>query len=168
LSIAVNRADRSWLYRTLPTGGTMIRAFALLSFTMLVACASSHAAKSSGPEGTWVAGHPEDPYVTTVSIGGRGTQFCGPGDSCSFECPEGGCAFTCAEGSSCNVECDGGRCKTSCGINASCNVECDGGQCGTGCGAGASCNIECDGGGCAQACASEASCNTDCDGGGCS
>jgi len=167
MHIAVNRRGGSWLYPTLLTGGTMIRVLALLSLTMFAACASSHAAPHGQPQGTWVVGQPEDPY-TTVAIGGRGSEFCAPGASCSFECPEGGCAYTCAEGSSCSIECGGGRCKTSCGINASCNVECDGGQCGTGCGAGASCNIECDGGQCAQACADDASCNTECDGGGCS
>ena len=96
------------------------------------------------------------------------SQLCPPGQTCAFECPEGGCAFSCAEGSTCNVECDGGRCKLACGINATCNIECDGGQCGTGCGAGATCNMECDGGQCASACAPDASCNSDCDGGDCS
>jgi hypothetical protein len=164
----VNRGRGSRLYVTLPTGGTMIRAFALLSLTMLAACVSASRASAppGQPQGVWVAGQPEDPYGD--GQGRRDTQFCGPGQTCAFECPEGGCAFSCAEGSTCNVECDGGRCKLACGINASCNIECDGGQCGTGCGAGASCNMECDGGQCASACAPDASCNVDCDGGDCS
>src|SRR6185295_9949067 len=122
MQIAVNRAVGSRLYPALPTGGTMIRALALLSLTMFAACAASHAAAPGPPQGTWVAGQPEDPY-TSVAIGGRESQFCAPGATCAWECPEGGCAYTCAEGSTCSVECDGGRCKTSCGINASCNIE---------------------------------------------
>src|SRR5262249_43130380 len=149
-----------------PTGETMIRALALLSVTMLAACFhSSHASPPPGPPpGSWAA-QPEDPYGEAVATGSRS---CAPGSTCSFECPEGGCAFSRAQGRTCNLECDGGRCKTSCGFNATCNVECDGGHCGTGCGAGATCNVQCDGGSCAQACAPEASCNTECEGGGCS
>jgi hypothetical protein len=125
----------------------------------------SHAAAPAAPPGVWVAGQPEDPYGDAR---GRETELCPAGETCAFECPQGGCAFSCAEGSTCNVECDGGHCKLACGINATCNIECDGGQCGTGCGAGATCNMECDGGQCASACAPDASCNTDCDGGDCS
>src|ERR1044072_1946520 len=62
MHIAVNRARRSRLYVTLPTGGTMIRAFALFSLTILAACDHSHAAPAPPPPGVWVAGQPEDPY----------------------------------------------------------------------------------------------------------
>ena len=95
----------------------MIRAFALFSLTMLAACAHSHAAAPAPPPVDWVAGQPEDPYGDAR---GRETQLCPSGETCAFECPQGGCAFSCAEGSTCNVECDGGHCKLACGINAQC------------------------------------------------
>ena len=148
------------------TGQTMIRAFAVLSFSALAACASSHAAPPAAqPQGQWaVSPAPEDPYAEGEFVP---DQACGPNSTCSFECPAGGCSYLCAEGSRCNVECDGGNCRLSCADDATCNLECDGGQCGTACGDRATCNLECDGGSCAHACAPDAECDIECDGGNC-
>jgi hypothetical protein len=148
----------------------MIRAFAVLCLTMAAACTrASHAQPSSvrlQAGSCPTAQTPEDPYAGDPAAM-AGAQWCSPGASCSFECPEGGCFYACAEGSTCDVECDGGNCQLSCGDGAACNLECDGGRCGTACGAGTTCNLECDGGSCAHACAPDASCNTECDGGNC-
>lgn len=149
----------------------MIRALALLCLTLSAACVGhSHATpQSARVQATCAAPAPQEPYADGDQAPGGfvAQQWCHPGQSCSFECDEGGCSFGCAEGSSCNIECDGGNCQTSCGDGATCNVECDGGRCGTACGNEASCNIECDGGSCAYACAPDAACSTDCDGGNC-
>lgn len=164
----VNRGSRLRLCRY------MIRALGLLTLTLIAACIAHSRAAPPPRQQVCVeaAEGPIDPYGPSAegdpqfAAAGRG-QLCPPGRTCSFECDQGGCAFTCAEGSTCNVECDGGNCQISCGVDATCNVECDGGRCGTGCGDGASCNLECDGGSCATACAPEASCNVECDGGNC-
>src|SRR5258705_10191465 len=116
----------------------MIRAFALLSFAMFAACAHSHVSPPGQTQGTWVQGAPEDPYAD----GASSRQRCGPGETCSFECPTGGCSFSCGEGSTCNVACEGGGCRLACGFNATCNLACDGGQCGTRCATGATGNRE--------------------------
>src|SRR5262249_31158550 len=147
------------------TGAVMIRALGLFSLMILAACVSSrHAARSSPQVACAIQPgepSPADPYAEGP-VGAGENRSCAPGQTCSFECPGGGCSFLCNEASTCNVECDGGGCRLGCGYNATCNLQCDGGRCGTGCAAGATCNVECDGGSCAHACAPEASCHTDC------
>lgn len=157
----------------------MIRALGLLSLTLIAACvAHTHAAPGGPPQAVCQAeAMPQDPYADGAAPGGRDgdgreapiafDRTCGSGETCSFECDEGGCSYYCAQGSTCNIECDGGSCRTACAPGATCNIECDGGRCGTGCGDGATCNMECDGGSCAHACAPEATCNMECDGGSC-
>jgi len=105
----------------------MTRVFALLYLTMSAACVSgTHAAPATLRAETCVAAAPQDPYADGAPASGLAEQWCGPGESCSFECPAGGCSFACAEGSTCNIECDGGDCRLSCGAGATCNLECDG------------------------------------------
>jgi hypothetical protein len=151
----------------------MIRALALLCLTM-AACyhASPHAAPAMTPQVCEVAAEPmapQDPYTSIdMAAFAAHATWCAPGQTCSFDCDHGGCAFACAAGSTCNVQCDGGDCQLSCAEGSTCNFQCDGGRCGTGCGAGATCNLECDGGSCAHACAPDASCSSACDGGNCS
>jgi hypothetical protein len=152
------------------SGGFMMRAFVLVCLTVSAACASSHARPQPSPlsGAACATGQaPEDPYGGDAQASFSPQEWCAPGATCDFECPQGGCTYGCAEGSTCSVECDGGGCLLSCGDGATCNVECDGGRCGTGCGVGTTCNIECDGGSCAYACAPESACSTDCDGGNC-
>ena len=112
----------------------MIRALGLFSLSLLAACVAY--GRSAPPRQFAVAAQPQDPYAESAPVN---TQSCPPGETCSFDCPRGGCAFQCAEGSTCNIECDGGHCSLSCGPDATCNIECDGGQCGTGCGEGSTC-----------------------------
>lgn len=166
----------------MPTGATLTRALAALGLTLFAAC--SHTSRPPPQSvhlqagGACPVGDPEDPYADDENAAGdqrfadfagafANAKWCRPGQSCSFDCDDGGCAFACAEGSRCDVQCDGGNCQLSCGDGASCNLQCDGGRCGTACGEGTQCNLECDGGSCAHACAASASCKSECDGGNC-
>lgn len=154
--VAVNRVTSSGLK------GHMTRLVCLMSF--LVAC---------GP--IYKTPHPQT-AVVAVGVGGTslpegvargGAKVCAAGDTCSFDCEQGNCAFICEAGATCNLECDGGNCMTQCEQGATCNHDCDGGGCRSLCDGGATCNLECDGGSCQQACEAGASCNRECDGGNC-
>jgi len=75
-------------------------------------------------------------------LSGGAVAICNGGQSCNWECPEGGCDFTCAGGSTCNVDCEGGGCNLTCADGASCNFDCQGGGCNHACADGASCNLD--------------------------
>ena len=96
-----------------------------------------------------------------------GSQSCGAGSVCNFDCPDGHCDFLCEAGSVCNASCEGGHCEMSCGTGAVCNQACDGGHCQTSCEPGSTCNVTCDGGHCDGSCSAGAICAGKCDGGHC-
>jgi hypothetical protein len=118
-----------------------------------------------GPGGAVVA--VGAPPIESTPAPGDNLRICPSGESCSWDCDGGGCAFECSSGASCNIQCDGGNCKIDVATGASTNAQCDGGHCETACASGASCDFQCDGGGCSVACSANSSCNFDCDKGDC-
>jgi hypothetical protein len=103
----------------------------------------------------------------TPAASATNAQVCPAGQSCTWQCDEGNCAFECGEGASCDIQCDGGGCSITVATGASCNAQCDGGRCETSCAPGASCDFQCDGGACSVACGEGSTCNFDCDKGDC-
>jgi hypothetical protein len=109
----------------------------------------------AGP-GLLVPAGPPVASEATPAVSVTNAQVCPAGQSCSWQCDEGNCAFECGEGASCDIQCDGGgcsiavggRCETSCAPGASCDFHCDGGACSVACGEGSTCNFDCDKGDC--------------------
>ena len=98
----------------------------LLLLCFVAACARSHAAAPPAYVGVEAFGE------LGVGVIPEHAQICPEGDTCSWECPEGNCAYVCAGGATCNVECSGGGCAHACLSGATCNFECSGGGCSDG------------------------------------
>ena len=143
---------------------SMSKLFVALALFAAACVAQSHArpvvavAPAAGPPGM-VEGE--------EGGGGGGGQQCAAGESCSFDCSQGGCSFSCLEGSTCNIDCSGGGCQTACMPGATCNYDCSAGNCVAAVGQSATLNTDCSGGNCRVNGCGNATCNMDCSGGNC-
>ena len=83
---------------------------------------------------------------------------CGPRETCTLICADGGCDMRAGARSNVLFECPGGHCQTVCGARAQCETWCPEGYCDIHCEARSSCQNDCPGNSCQIACAARASC----------